>query len=81
MCNSAISPFIVAGLVAKSLDKDEPFPTGASFMGDPGRREVDNLPDEVENDLIRLHIPSKNTFRHLFQLIPSPHIPINYWPS
>jgi len=31
----AISPFIVAGLVAKFLNKDEPFPTGASFMDEP----------------------------------------------
>jgi hypothetical protein len=68
-----ISPFIVAGLVARFLDKDEPFPIGASFIGDPGRREADDLPDEVENDLVRFHIPSKNSFRHLFQRIPSAH--------
>jgi hypothetical protein len=69
--HTSMCPFIIAGLVAKFLEENEPFPVGASFMGEPGRKEVDDLPAHIDDDLKRLRIPSRETFQFLFRLIPS----------
>jgi hypothetical protein len=66
-------PFLVAGLVAKFLDEDEPLPIGASFMGEAGRTYFDDVPDAILADLRRCHIPSLATFEYLFSILPAAH--------
>ena len=64
------TPFVIAGLVAKFLGEDEPYPWGTSFMGERGNARAPEIPAEVRMDLRPFHTPCIKTFEFLFDMIP-----------
>jgi len=62
-------PFLVAGMVAKFMREGDPFPLGASFVGEPGRLLQTNFSPEVAADVRRFHVPCEATFEALFKHI------------
>jgi hypothetical protein len=72
-------PFMIAGLVAVFLLVGEPFPLGISELGIPGDGPRLQLPPELKGALRPYHIPSYETFKHLFTLFPrATHV--SYYP-
>src|SRR5208282_312495 len=64
------TPFIIAGLIAKFLEEDEPHPWGASIMGEIGNARTPDVLGEVRVDLRPFHTPCIKTFDFLFDMIP-----------